>query len=832
MKRSNVVATALSFALVFMSLAPSPVVASSRIQPAEQDIDVPSDAEQSMFTKGQALYNQGHFDQAASVLRDLLKGYPKSIIRDLTLLWLGRSYIQLGQIDEADQVGVKLRSIKDTPFVDIYDNELRAARRNAVSRPLVVPGGGQSAATKQNVPSSDPKTFTNVPTDSNSNSRARYAGAETNSNTTGSTGAQPRLIASGPGSSLAEPKSRSGETAASRTPPLRSNRGRSNPGIVAKKAADSTPKNSTPSSAVKDSLAKNVNSNTAALKPPLNNRPTGRRRSNQPARTDNPTNTNSAATVRNSKSPGSTTSDTALRSQMGTTVSPRSSDVAQRVATVGSASDGGGLSITVRQTANLSLFLRKATETASPGQVVQLPVTVTNNGSGIDRFRLETDVPAEYQPTFSLARNSDAADLPVLITPPLGTGSSTDVVLSLMIPIAAANGSRVPFNVRAFSEADSQMQRVSAGAISIVAATLSAVSNISKSSISPGETFSQNITIQNSGGSSVVSSRADFVFNRNFELVNSVPAAMYDKDSRIAVWNLGDLNPGEQKHITVTVRATSDALAQSIMVGRGRVRSQSLPVQASFDGPKIELSPMPKVRVDAVSLGLTARPGESIYFPFVVRNTGNVQDVYELRVVSPGAPIAVIYADSNGDGQHQPNEPTITQTGQIDPQGGEFPLLVRVEIPANTSDRQQYSYNLVARSISTNKVAGEASSVLTVTMPHVSIRTEQITGSPAPGATIFYRLVVVNDGSGMAKNLTVTENLPEALQLVSTDPAIEQQDSSNSNRIMWKVTELGPGDTAVLRIGVKLKPNLKPDTNLTSAHSITYEDSKGNSYRP
>jgi hypothetical protein len=91
---------------------------------------------------------------------------------------------------------------------------------------------------------------------------------------------------------------------------------------------------------------------------------------------------------------------------------------------------------------------------------------------------------------------------------------------------------------------------------------------------------------------------------------------------------------------------------------------------------------------------------------------------------------------------------------------------------------------------------------------------------------------VVNDGSGMAKNLTVTENLPDALQLVSTDPVIEQSDSGTSNRIQWRVAELGPGDTAVLRIGVKLKPNLKPETNLTSTHSITYEDSKGNSYRP
>jgi uncharacterized repeat protein (TIGR01451 family) len=166
------------------------------------------------------------------------------------------------------------------------------------------------------------------------------------------------------------------------------------------------------------------------------------------------------------------------------------------------------------------------------------------------------------------------------------------------------------------------------------------------------------------------------------------------------------------------------------------------------------------------------------------------------------------------------------------PIGGEFPVLIGVEIPGNTSDRQQYSYNLVARSISNNKVAGEASSVLTVTMPRVSVRTEQITGAPTPGATIFYRLVVVNDGSSVAKNVTVTESLPEALQLVGTDPVLDQSDASGGSRLIWRVPELGPGDTAVVRIGVKLKPNLRPDLNLTETHTLSYEDNKGRVYKP
>jgi uncharacterized repeat protein (TIGR01451 family) len=390
----------------------------------------------------------------------------------------------------------------------------------------------------------------------------------------------------------------------------------------------------------------------------------------------------------------------------------------------------------------------------------------------------------------------------------------------------------VPFNVRAYSETDSEVQKISAGTINIVASTLTAVANISKTSIQPGDTLTQTILIQNSGGSVVGNSRADFVFSPNFEVISTSPSSTYDKVSRTAIWSLGDLNPGEQRQITVNLRASSDALAQSTEIGRGKVRSQSLPIQASFDGQKIEVLAVPKVRVDAVSVGLTARPGETVYFPFVIRNSGNVKDVYELRLVSDGVPGAVVYADLNGDGVHQANEPSINQTSRLAQGGGEYPVLVGVEIPVNTSDRQQYSYNLVARSISNGKVAGEAGSVLTVTMPRVSVRTEQITGAPAPGATIFYRLVIVNDGSSVAKNVTVTENLPEALQLVGTDPVLDQTVVSGGTRLIWCVSELGPGDTAVVRIGVKLRPNLGPDINLTETHTLFYEDNKGRVYMP
>lgn len=80
---------------------------------------------------------------------DFLKSYPNSIITDLSLLWLGRSYYQLGKFTEAVQVGKRLRAIKDTPFADIYDSELESARREAASRERSAAAGDNPASPRQ-----------------------------------------------------------------------------------------------------------------------------------------------------------------------------------------------------------------------------------------------------------------------------------------------------------------------------------------------------------------------------------------------------------------------------------------------------------------------------------------------------------------------------------------------------------------------------------------------------------------------------------------------------------------------------------------------------------
>lgn len=771
-------------------LAFAPNTAATPVAIVQQD-DTPPDAEQAMFTKGQNFYNQGRFEQAATVFRDFLKNYPNSIITDLTLLWLGRTYIAQGRLPDAEGVVARLRTIRDTPFVEIYEGELQAAQTERAAR----------GATPQPTATTTPITTRQESAQVTMPNRPGVRMSPTPTPTPVA-----RLITRP--APRATPLPTPTPRVARATPPAITT-----PTLTIENAPDDTPP---------------TRRNPRRRVPPRRNPPLRTPTDAQiaantptPAR---PTPTPVPARPRPSATPTPVVIARAEPNESVTTAPP----------IVNSAPGGQeGFVLTVKQVPNLVLALSRAALPASPGQAVQLPLTVTNTGNKEDQFRLGTDLPAEYQPTFSLASGGQDTGLPILVTPQLSRNQNLQVLLNIRIPESAADGQQRPFIVSAASQSDYQIQRVSNAAITVVAAALAGSSAVTRESVQPGDTFTQTISVRNNGSAPARSSRTDFVFSTDFELVSASPLPLYyDNPSRTAIWSLGDLDSRGVREITVTLRALPNALAASGPIGRGMLRTASLPTASNYDGPSIAIGRVPRARIDPVSPGLTVTPGDVIFIPFVVRNPGNYGESYGLRITAPGAPVGMLYADSNGDGQHQDSEPSVTQTAQIDPRGGQFPLLMRVEIPRSTADRQQYAYNVVATSVSTNRAASEAGTVLTVAAPRVRVRTEQVTDLTAPGDLIFYRLVLINEGAGLAKNIVVSEVFPDALQFVGSNPTLNTQDApGDSRRLTWRVNELAPNDTTVLLITIRLRSDLAADGTITTNHTWVYQDTNGNTYQ-
>jgi uncharacterized repeat protein (TIGR01451 family) len=765
---------------------------------AVQQDDTPPDVEQALFTKGQNFYNQGRFEQAAATFRDFLKTYPNSIITDLTLLWLGRTYIAQNRLADAESVVPRLRTIKDTPFVEIYEGELQAARSemiarggNATAQPTATPA---ATARAQATPTTRVPAATPTPTPV-----ARLIGRSPRTRPTPLPTPLPTPRATPTPQQIAR------NTSPVNTPTL-------------------TIDNSNANTSAPVTRASRRNTRTSRRTPPQRNNTDTQLASNTTPAVSLPRPTPTPVRPRPTPTPTPVQIARAEPNESVTTAPP----------VVNSAPSGQeGFVLTVKQVPNLNLALSRAALAASPGQAVQLPLTVTNTGNKEDQFRLDADLPAEYQPTFSLASGGQDTGLPILVTPQLARGQNLEVMLNIRIPETALDGQQRPFIVRAASQSDAQIQRVTNAAITVVAASLAGTSGVTRDSVQPGETFTQTISVRNTGSAPARSARADFVFSTDFELVSASPLPLYyDNPSRTAIWSLGDLDSRATREITVTLRAVPNALAATAPIGRGMLRTASLPTGSNYDGPSIAIGRVPRARIDPVSPGLTVTPGDVIFIPFVVRNPSNYAESYGLRITAPGAPSGTLYADSNGDGQHQDSEPSVTQTAQIDPRGGQYPLLMRVEIPRSTADRQQYAYNVVATSIGSNRAASEASTVLTVAAPRVRVRTEQVTDSTAPGDMIFYRLVLINEGAGLAKNIVVSEVFPDALQFVSSNPTLNSQDApGDSRRITWRVAELAPNDTAVLLITVRLRPDLAADGTITTNHTWVYQDTNGNTYQ-
>jgi uncharacterized repeat protein (TIGR01451 family) len=770
-------AAALAAVLVF---APFTTAVSAASPVRAQQNDTPTQAEQDTFNRGRALFAKGQYDQAATVFRDFLKTHPDSFIADLMLLWLGRSYIELGKLQEAEQVAQRLHAIKDTPFTDIYDTELQTAKSEG--------GGHTSTSSASQSPGVQPTPAATV-------AKATP------------TPARPTL-------NIARPTPTPAEVARANT---------NTPGLAVRGGGDAE----RPRTASRQSRRVNrnepANGNAAAPNTSPTPRPT------TPSRADGVSTTVASNVNRTPPAPVVTPTPAPSRAVETNTTAPLNTPPANTA----DSQQGGGFSITVRQVPDLQLALRRVALAAQPGQTIQLPLTITNAGNKEDQFRLETDLPAEYQPTFSQSGNDTG--MPIFVTPQMQRGASIEVTLNARVPESAPDNQQQRFLVRAASQADSTVTKAADASLTVVAAALNAGSSALQENVQPGDTFTQRITVRNQGSATALQTRADFVFNPDFELVSATPAPIqYDRPSRTAIWSLGDLESRDNREITVTLRAVPEALAgTSRPVGRGTMRTKSLFIPSNFDGPTINVGRVAGARVDAVSKGLTATPGDTIYIPFIVRNPSNYPESFELRIVAPGAPTATVYADTNGDGRHQEGEPAVTQTAALDPRGGQFPVLLGVEIPRSTPDRTQFAYNLVTRAMNaTGRIAGEDSTVLTVTTPRVRVRAELPNSEVKPGDTLFYRLVLVNDGGGLAKNLNVTEYLPDALEFVSSSPELTLQDlGGGAHGFVWRVAELAPGDTQVLQVTVRLRQNLPADAVITPRHTLTYQDSNSNAYR-
>ncbi|MGB1309679.1 MAG: hypothetical protein ACPG47_00640 [Leucothrix sp.] len=161
---------------------------------------------------------------------------------------------------------------------------------------------------------------------------------------------------------------------------------------------------------------------------------------------------------------------------------------------------------------------------------------------------------------------------------------------------------------------------------------------------------------------------------------------------------------------------------------------------------------------------LSGAPGQTVYFPHTLTNTGNIADSFTLAADNGG----VVYVDSNNNGQPDPGESIVTGPVNV-PAGDQVSLVVALAVPTSAVGGTTLSTELTATSANTTVTDSGANSdsldgtnddtVTVATGPVLVLNKSSV--HDVANNQITYTLTVKNNGSSDASNVNIVDALPE-----------------------------------------------------------------------
>ena len=236
----------------------------------------------------------------------------------------------------------------------------------------------------------------------------------------------------------------------------------------------------------------------------------------------------------------------------------------------------------------------------------------------------------------------------------------------------------------------------------------------------------------------------------------------------------------------------------------------------------------------AASGAKSASPGQTVYYPHVITNTGNGTDTYALNPPTASGGFThtglVYYADANGDGIPD-NFTPITTSGPL-ASGGQFSFVVAGTVPAATPIGTTGSITV---SVSDTTPTTNTTNVDVTTVADCALNVTKamnVVSGPSPntngGAHITVTLSYTNSGTAACTTVVLRDQIPTGMTYVAGsgvwsgsgtaltdaaggDPAgIAYDFGVTPGRVTATITTIGSGTSGFLRFAVDVNAGLAP----------------------
>ena len=242
----------------------------------------------------------------------------------------------------------------------------------------------------------------------------------------------------------------------------------------------------------------------------------------------------------------------------------------------------------------------------------------------------------------------------------------------------------------------------------------------------------------------------------------------------------------------------------------------------------------------------TAAPGQTVYYPHTITNSGNGTDTYALNTATAGGAVTqtnlLYYIDANGDGVPDNNTP-ITSSGPI-PAGTQFNFVVAGTVPGSATAGS--SGTITVNVSDTNATAASNTDTTTVANSVINVtKSLSVTSGASPTGAVDVKLSYTNSGTLDATSVLLTDALPSGMSYVinsgrwsasGTTPLTDAAGgdpvginySSSGGTITATIATVPAGTSGYVTFQVKINANLPPTTAsnaATTTNTASYQTS-------